>query len=277
MNVRSEICASPNVSHKTFERWLFKSIEDGRELITGNLFEEDLYRRRGVACRFEDRCREEHFSDPLADRLRRVGDMIAFYRTRPVRDDDIDAIRDAMDVKHHIADYADDPQYGNIVILLEAAVEILRMRHVVIDDDGTVLGKEMETFRLESSGGGRYRDEESFAPCYESFYEGFGNGDGELVSANDELANRESEGPADVCEGHLLEELLRVVLGSLQDLERQVIDFRFGLSDGYSRTLEEVGRLSDMTREDVCIVEICALRKLRHPSRIRCLGDYRNR
>ena len=276
MNVRSKICTSPNVSHKTFERWLFKSIEDGCELIAGNLFEEDLYRRRGVACRFEDRCREEHLSDPLADRLRRVGDMIAFYRTRPVRDDDIDAIRDAMEVKQHIADYADYPQYGNVVILLEAAVEILRTRHVVVDDDGTVWGKEMETFRLGSTGGGRYNDEEAFAPCCESFYEGFGFDDVDFVSANDELADRESEDPADVCEGHLLKERLRVILSSLQDLERQVIDFRFGLSDGYSRTLEEVGRLFDMTREDICIVEICALRKLRHPSRMRSLGDYRN-
>lgn len=137
--------------------------------------------------------------------------------------------------------------------------------------------KEMETFRLGSTGGGRYHDEEAFAPCCESFYEGFGFDDVDFVSANDELADRESEDPADVCEGHLLKERLRVILSSLQDLERQVIDFRFGLSDGYSRTLEEVGRLFDMTREDICIAsEICALRKLRHPSRMRSLGDYRN-
>lgn len=224
MNVRSEICASPNVSHKTFERWLFKSIEDGCELIAGNLFEEDLYRRRGVACRFEDRCREEHLSDPLADRLRRVGDMIAFYRTRPVRDDDIDAIRDAMEVKQHIADYADDPQYGNVVILLEAAVEILRTRHVVIDDDGTVWGKEMETFRLGTSGGGRYHDEETITPYYGSFCVGFDDEDAEVEVCADRIVDLNCGTPADVCEDHLDDDILDddILPKSVANISREV-------------------------------------------------------
>ena len=69
-------------------------------------------------------------------------------------------------------------------------------------------------------------------------------------------------------EGHLLKERLRDILNTLTDRERQVVDFRFGLTDGYSRTLEEVGRLFNVTRERI--------RKLRHPSRMKSLGDYRN-
>ena len=51
---------------------------------------------------------------------------------------------------------------------------------------------------------------------------------------------------------------------------------RFGLTDGYSRTLEEVGRLFNVTRERIRQIEAKALRKLRHPSRMKSLGDYRS-
>ena len=54
------------------------------------------------------------------------------------------------------------------------------------------------------------------------------------------------------------------------------MDFRFGLTDGYCRTLEEVGRLFNVTRERIRQIEAKALRKLRHPSRMKSLGDYKN-
>jgi RNA polymerase primary sigma factor len=79
-----------------------------------------------------------------------------------------------------------------------------------------------------------------------------------------------------VTEGHLLKERLREILNTLTDRERQVIDFRFGLSDGFSRTLEEVGKLFNVTRERIRQIEAKALRKLRHPSRMKSLGDYKN-
>ena len=66
------------------------------------------------------------------------------------------------------------------------------------------------------------------------------------------------------------------ILETLTDRERQVVDFRFGLTDGCSRTLEEVGRLFNVTRERIRQIEAKALRKLRHPSRMKSLGDYRN-
>ncbi|MBO7206380.1 MAG: hypothetical protein J6W10_02070, partial [Kiritimatiellae bacterium] len=67
---------------------------------------------------------------------------------------------------------------------------------------------------------------------------------------------------------------LRSVLETLDSREREVIDYRFGLSDGYARTLEEVGRFFNVTRERVRQIEAKALRKLRHPSRMKMLGEW---
>jgi len=64
------------------------------------------------------------------------------------------------------------------------------------------------------------------------------------------------------------------VLTSLSERERRVLQLRFGLEDGRSRTLEEVGREFHVTRERIRQIEAKALRKLRHPSRSRKLRDY---
>jgi RNA polymerase primary sigma factor len=64
------------------------------------------------------------------------------------------------------------------------------------------------------------------------------------------------------------------VLGSLTPRERKVLELRFGLEDGRSRTLEEVGREFHVTRERIRQIEAKALRKLRHPSRSKKLKDY---
>jgi len=101
-------------------------------------------------------------------------------------------------------------------------------------------------------------------------------GDNDDAHYGDFIPDFNSENPFEVTEGHLLKERLRAILGTLTDRERQVVDFRFGLSDGYSRTLEEVGRLFNVTRERIRQIEAKALRKLRHPSRMKSLGDYRN-
>ena len=65
----------------------------------------------------------------------------------------------------------------------------------------------------------------------------------------------------------LLREKIIDVLDSLTERERNVLSLRFGLKDGYSRTLEEVGRQFKVTRERIRQIEAKALRKLRHPSR----------
>ena len=72
----------------------------------------------------------------------------------------------------------------------------------------------------------------------------------------------------------LLKETVKAVLHSLSTRERQVLELRFGLHDGRSRTLEEVGREFDVTRERIRQIEAKALRKLRHPTRATRLRDY---
>jgi RNA polymerase primary sigma factor len=101
-------------------------------------------------------------------------------------------------------------------------------------------------------------------------------GDNDDAYYGDFIPDVTSENPFEVTEGHLLKERLRDILETLTDRERQVVDFRFGLSDGYSRTLEEVGRLFNVTRERIRQIEAKALRKLRHPSRMKSLGDFRS-
>ncbi len=80
--------------------------------------------------------------------------------------------------------------------------------------------------------------------------------------------------PADAASHQLLKEQVMDVLGSLTPREKKVLELRFGLEDGRSRTLEEVGREFRVTRERIRQIEAKALRKLRHPSRSKKLKDY---
>ena len=80
--------------------------------------------------------------------------------------------------------------------------------------------------------------------------------------------------PAEAAAFTLLKEQLSEVLGTFTDRERKVLELRFGLDDGRARTLEEVGKEFNVTRERIRQIEAKALRKLRHPSRSRKLKDY---
>jgi RNA polymerase primary sigma factor len=80
--------------------------------------------------------------------------------------------------------------------------------------------------------------------------------------------------PDDAASQQLLREQLRSILNSLNHRERQVLEMRFGLKDGQSHTLEEVGQAFGVTRERIRQIEAKALRKLRHPLRSRKLRDY---
>jgi len=80
--------------------------------------------------------------------------------------------------------------------------------------------------------------------------------------------------PVDETNRELLREQMRDILSSLSERERAVLALRFGLEDGESRTLEEVGQQFGVTRERIRQIEAKALRKLRHPTRSRKLRDY---
>ena len=90
----------------------------------------------------------------------------------------------------------------------------------------------------------------------------------------DFIEDRSAIAPADAASYQLLKELVEDVLDTLNLRERRVLQLRFGLEDGRSRTLEEVGREFGVTRERIRQIEAKALRKLRHPSRSRKLKDF---
>ena len=80
--------------------------------------------------------------------------------------------------------------------------------------------------------------------------------------------------PAEAAAFSMLKEQLVEVLDTLTEREQKVLKLRFGLEDGRARTLEEVGKEFDVTRERIRQIEAKALRKLRHPSRSKKLKDY---
>ncbi len=90
----------------------------------------------------------------------------------------------------------------------------------------------------------------------------------------DFIEDRATMPPADAASRELLKAQLNAVLRELSDRERRVLMLRFGLEDGRARTLEEVGKEFNVTRERIRQIEAKALRKLRHPSRSRKLKDY---
>jgi RNA polymerase sigma factor RpoD-like protein len=94
------------------------------------------------------------------------------------------------------------------------------------------------------------------------------------ATLGDFLEDPAAQAPADAASTTMLKEHLAGVLDSLTSRERRVLQLRFGLVDGRARTLEEVGREFDVTRERIRQIEAKALRKLRHPSRSRKLRDY---
>jgi RNA polymerase primary sigma factor len=99
-------------------------------------------------------------------------------------------------------------------------------------------------------------------------------GEEEDSHLGDFIEDRATPPPADAASQELLKAQLNKILSELTDRERRVILLRFGLEDGRARTLEEVGKEFNVTRERIRQIEAKALRKLRHPSRSRKLKDY---
>jgi RNA polymerase primary sigma factor len=99
-------------------------------------------------------------------------------------------------------------------------------------------------------------------------------GDSEDTNFGDFIEDKTAENPSDMTSYSLLKDKLGDVLTSLTERERKVLELRFGLGDGYSRTLEEVGKQFKVTRERIRQIEAKALRKMRHPTRIRQLQGF---
>jgi RNA polymerase primary sigma factor len=99
-------------------------------------------------------------------------------------------------------------------------------------------------------------------------------GEEENSHLGDFIEDQDAVSPADAASTLVLREQLEAVLDTLTERERDVLKLRFGLDDGYQRTLEEVGHIFKVTRERIRQIEAKALKKLKHPSRSRKLRDY---
>jgi RNA polymerase primary sigma factor len=99
-------------------------------------------------------------------------------------------------------------------------------------------------------------------------------GDSDDTSFGDFIEDKSAENPSEMTAFSLLREKIGDVLETLTEREQEVLTLRFGLSDGYPRTLEEVGRQFNVTRERIRQIEAKALRKMRHPTRIRKLEGF---
>ena len=99
-------------------------------------------------------------------------------------------------------------------------------------------------------------------------------GDEESSSLGDFIEDEDAPSPMDAAAREMLREQVQHALASLSEREREVLELRFGLTDGKEHTLEEVSRYFNVTRERIRQIEAKALRKLRHPARSRELRDY---
>jgi RNA polymerase primary sigma factor len=99
-------------------------------------------------------------------------------------------------------------------------------------------------------------------------------GDEEDKSFGDFIEDQGAENPSEMAGSLILKEKIRDVLGTVSERERQVLELRFGLVDGYGRTLEELGRQFKVTRERIRQIEAKALKKMRHPTRCRHLQGF---
>ena len=99
-------------------------------------------------------------------------------------------------------------------------------------------------------------------------------GDGEESNLGDFIQDSEAEDPTESTGMTMLRDRIKDVLDTLTERERAVLEQRFGLVDGNSRTLEEVGNQFEVTRERIRQIEAKALKKMRHPTRIRRLNGF---
>ena len=93
-------------------------------------------------------------------------------------------------------------------------------------------------------------------------------GDADDANFGDFIEDKTAENPSEMTAYSMLKDRLKDVLDTLTERERAVLDYRFGLTDGYSRTLEEVGKQFNVTRERIRQIEAQAIVKLKHPSRV---------
>lgn len=269
-----------NNSIVELDEFLGQVVDKPSRDLPGNFFDCALQQGRGLpiyprAC-LETRPWErgtERIYDVVRLKIRMLEDMVSYYHSHDVGDDDLDLISSVMCRAQDDLDgigeppvLVDDEYTAPLAVAYERALICLESKGVVFNPSTGAIGKYLE---------GRFGDGENSGSVIRSWGQLPRESDW-MSTYGDYIPDPNAKIPYEVCDDHLLKERLREILNTLTDRERQVIDFEFGLSDGYSRTLEEVGRLFNVTRERIRQIEARALMKLRHPARMSGIEEYRN-
>ncbi len=208
----------------------------------------------------DDICEEPY--QPLQDEIKLLERMINYYSSHAINDDDLDMLQDIMVRANDDIDmyeWADD--YVVLVATYEKALLCLERKHAIFDERTGCIAKTMDEV-IDSM-----RETGDWCRSWSRI----GIQKNEEKKLEDIISSEDHTNFYDHIDRHLLSDMLSRIINTLPERERQVVDFRFGLSDGYCMGLEEVGRLFNVTRERVRQIEKKALNNLRRVGRIEYL------
>jgi len=232
-----------------------------------NLFEKMLWERGRVDLAPERPYDErplvpETLEYPLACEIGVLEGLVSYYHDHYVADDDLDVIRDVMVRAYEDLEmYEEDPEYAQLLCSYERAKACLGAHHLVFSDSWEWVAKALDEVEESRSRTGSWGRDWGQVQWKSDVCE----------TVADIVPDDGSRTPDEMYDDHVLSERIREVLNTLTPQQRMVLDLRFGLSDGYPRLLEEVGRLFNVTRERIRQIEARALRRLRHPARMHAL------
>ena len=238
----------------------------------GNLFGLALFNRRRnsrVSSRDEE-VRFEPLHHPIKVCVRLLEDMVSYYHGHQVGDDDLDLISEVMgrayDILDEIEDWsgAEQEEYlGPLSVAYERARICLDVRNVIYDQKTGFVSKCLEGDYVNRDGSVFFLRTWKQMPVQEDVAETY----------EDVIVDEQAPDPREIVDSKLIREWLREILEILSDRQRQVIDFYFGLTDGYARTYDEIGRLFNVTGKAIFSRLGQAFKRLRNLSCMKSLSN----
>lgn len=238
----------------------------------GNLFSLALFNRRRnsrVSSRDEE-VRFESLHHPIKVCVRLLEDMVSYYHGHQVGDDDLDLISEVMgrayDILDEIEDWsgAEQEEYlGPLSVAYERARICLDIRNVIYDQKTGCVSKCLEGDYVNRDGSVFFLRTWEQMPVQEDVAETY----------EDVIVDEQAPDPREMVDSRLLRKWIREILERLPDRQRQVIDFCYGLTDGYARTYDEVGRLFNVTGTAIYWSLKQAFMRLRNSSRMKSLAN----
>lgn len=238
----------------------------------GNLFGLALFNRRrnsGVSSRDEDD-RFESLYQPVEVCVRLLEDMVSYYHGHQVGDDDLDLISEVMNQAFDILDGVTDcpePEqgeyFGPLSVAYERARICLDVRNVIYDQKTGFVSKCLEGDYVNRDGSVFFLRTWEQMPVQE----------GSAETYEDVVVDEQSPDPREIVDSDLMRKWIWEILEILPDRQRQVIDFYFGLTDGYARTCDEIGRLFNVTGKAISSRLGQAFKRLRNLSCMKSLAN----